>query len=101
MDKELDAADLALDEWMEAQTKADIASTRHKHHTAAQVGVLAEDQGITKAKEIVYGTDEWLKRQTYCDEAQIAAQAAKMRYEQAVRRWETARSYHSAGRRVA
>lgn len=101
MDAELDAADLALDHWMEMQRIADLASSKHKHQTAAQVGILAGEQGITKAKEIVYGTDEWLSRQMFCDKAAIEAQGAKMKFEQAVRRWETARSTYAAGRRVA
>ena len=101
MDNELNEADKALDVWMEAQAKADLAATRHKHKTAAQIAVLSEDQGVTKAKELVYATDEWLERQTYCDGCALKAQAAKMAFEQAIRRFEAARSYFSAGRKVA
>ena len=100
MEAELNKADKALDDWMVKQALSDKAATKHKHHTAAQVVVLSKDGGVTKAKEAVYSTDEWLKRELYCNDAAIEAQRAKQEYEQAIRRWEMARSEFSAGRRV-
>jgi len=100
VDAELDKADLALDEWMKQQLIADTASTRHKHQTAAQIKLIADEQGVTKAKEAVIASDQWFERQVFCDEAAIKAQGLKMRFEQAIRRWETARSLFSAGRKV-
>ena len=101
MRDELDTADEYLDAWVAAKRIADNAATRHKHLTAAQIKVIAEREGIGKAKEYVIASDEWLERQMFCDEKAIDAHAAKERFEQAVRRFEASRSEYAATRRVA
>lgn len=100
MELELDKADAALDEWFSAQKIADRLATTHKHQTAAEVKVYAERSSVAKAEKEVLSTQEWVKRQINVDTAHVNAQAAKMRYEMAIRRWETARSLFSAGRYV-
>jgi len=100
MDEQLNRADLALDAWVKHQAKSDEAATRHKHHTAAEIKVLCTSESVSKAKELVIAGESWFKRQTLCDEYAINAQHARMKYDQAVRRWEAARSEFSAGRRV-
>lgn len=101
MRDELDTADELLTAWIAAKRIADNAATKHKHLTAAQIKVIADREGIGKAKEFVIASDEWLSRQIFCDEKSVDAHLAKERYEQAIRRWETARSEHSALRKVA
>ena len=100
MEAELNTADLALDAWLKAQQDADGWNTRHKHHTAAEVNAHAVGGSVAKAKETVLATENWLNRQIQCDAATTNAQAAKYRYDMAIRRWETARSLFSAGRKV-
>lgn len=102
MDKELDDADRLLDTFCQAEGLAKAAATKHKHMSAAQVDAMVNSgKSVSLAKELVCKTHEWFDRQTHCDELAVKATVARMHYEQAIRRWETARSYFSAGRRVA
>ena len=100
MDDRLNAADNSLDAWEKAQEVADERATEHKHKTSAQIDSYAVSMGIGKAKEHVQGMEEWYQRQREVDSTGIKAHFARMRYEQAIRRWETERSLFSAGKRV-
>lgn len=99
MEQELNQIEDLIASWEKAKKKADIAATRHKHLTAAEVSVM--DESITRAKELVTASEDWYKRQLVVDELHIASMVAKERLEQAIRRWETARSVYSATRKVA
>ena len=97
---QLDAADAFLDKWMQAQAQSDAAATEHKHRTSAEIEAHASSKGIGRAKEFVQGSESWYQRQRAADSAAVLAQHARMRYEMAIRRWETERSLFAAGKRV-
>lgn len=101
MRDELDKADELLDAWIAQKRVADNAATKHKNLTAAQIKVIADKEGIGKAREFVIASDEWLKRQIFVDGAAIDAQAAKERFDQAIRRYEASRSEYAALRKVS
>lgn len=100
MDDWLNNADQLLDAWEQAQLLSDQAATEHKHRTSAEIEAHAGSKGIGRAKEFVQASKVWLERQHNVDARAISAKFAHMRYEQAVRRWETERSYFAAGKRV-
>lgn len=99
MEQELDNIDSLMDLFAHAEGLAKAATTKHKHMTAAEIKVSKDS--VTKARECAPAETAWFERQTSCDELTIAAQVAKMKLDQAIRRWETARSVYSATRKVA
>ena len=100
MDSELDKAEAALERYIKAKHEADDAETHHKHLTAAKIKAYSNEGGVTKAKEIVFATDEWLDSQIGVNKLKAIEAYRKGQLEAAIRRFEAARSEYAATRRV-
>ena len=100
MDTALEACEDALKKWCRAKLDADNAESRHKHMTAAKIKAYTNEGGVTKAKEIVFSSDEWLESQIEVNDLMVNAAFFKGQLDQAIRVFEAARSEYSATKRV-